>query len=200
MAADGGRSLVTAVAQRWPIRTLEERFMEKVVIDETTGCWVWQAAFTTGYAWFNVDGTPQLGHRVAYEMLVGPIPEWLTLDHLCRNRACVNPEHLEPVTLAENKRRGESPAAINARKTHCPQGHPYDEENTHVTTEGYRDCRTCARERHRQIAAADRAAREPCVCARPGCTNLIPVTARRDKVACSNACRLRLNRARRAAA
>ena len=88
-------------------------------------------------------------HRAIYEKFVGPIPDGLTIDHLCRNRLCVNPAHLEPVTLAANVLRGESLPAKNARKTHCPKGHPYDETNTHITKQGWRICKACNRERQR---------------------------------------------------
>ena len=79
-----------------------------------------------------------LAHRVAYELQVGPIPVGLQLDHLCRVRSCVNPAHLEPVTSAENTRRG-----LRAMKTHCPQGHPYAGENLLIRPTGQRRCRTC---------------------------------------------------------
>ncbi len=87
-----------------------------------------------------------LAHRIVYELTLGPIPAGLTLDHLCRVRPCVNPRHLEPVTLAVNVLRGESLPARNARKTHCPKGHPYDASNTYVNPRtGWRLCRACRR-------------------------------------------------------
>jgi hypothetical protein len=76
---------------------------------------------------------------------MGAVPEGLELDHLCRVRGCVNPKHLEPVTHRENLMRGESWSAVNARKTHCPEGHPYDETNTYIDGKGRRRCRECAR-------------------------------------------------------
>ncbi len=91
-----------------------------------------------------------LAHRLSYEAFVGPIVDNLTIDHLCRNRWCVNPTHLEAVPLATNVMRGESPPAKNARKTHCPKGHPYDESNTHVTSKGWRICKACNADRARQ--------------------------------------------------
>lgn len=90
--------------ERKPRPTLEERFWAKV--EKTDGCWLWQGYKTVmGYGRINVDGHAVGAHRVAYEMLVGPIPVALTLDHLCRNPGCVRPDHLEPVTLAENSLR-----------------------------------------------------------------------------------------------
>jgi hypothetical protein len=87
-------------------------------------------------------GNTRLVHRIAYEAERGSIPEGLVLDHLCRNRGCVNPWHLEPVTNIQNVMRGVSAFAINARKTECPQGHPYDDENTRIER-GSRICQTC---------------------------------------------------------
>lgn len=128
-----------------------ERFWPKVDLSGP-GCWLWTAGTNRdGYGSFRVgsqsDGTRRhvLAHRWAYEHLVGPIPEGLTIDHLCRVRHCVNPDHLEPVSHAENTRRGES--GRNQRiKTHCPQGHPYDEENTYMWND-HRYCRACQRAR-----------------------------------------------------
>jgi len=107
-------------------------------------CWIWTGAkANTGYGQLSVDGHPTYVHRLAYELLVGPIPDGLTIDHLCRIRACCCPGHLEAISLSENKRRGMSPAAINARRTHCIHGHPFDEANTRITPSGYRRCRRC---------------------------------------------------------
>jgi HNH endonuclease len=100
-----------------------------------------------GYGRIRVDGESRLVHRVAWQLFVGGIPDGLTLDHLCRNHACWRPGHLEPVTLAENKARGESPAVLNARKTHCARGHEYTPENTIYLSRGGRVCRECNRQR-----------------------------------------------------
>ena len=116
------------------------------------GCWLWSGYVQkSGYASYTkmVDGKRPLAHRFTYEALVGPIPEGMVLDHLCRNRACVNPSHLEPVSMQENILRGEGFAATNAQKTHCKHGHPFDDENTWVYR-GLRHCRTCRREADRK--------------------------------------------------
>jgi len=89
-------------------------------------------------------------HRFAYEALVGPIPEGLKLDHLCRNRACVNPDHTEPVTDRVNTLRGFGPTAMNARATHCSEGHEFTDENTYLNQSGSRVCLTCMRAAQRE--------------------------------------------------
>jgi len=129
-----------------PTRPLEERFWEKV--QPTGACWLWTAGTARGYGRFGVaTGDVQPAHRVAYELLVGPVPDGLVLDHLCRITQCVNPDHLEPVTDEENLARGypKPPPRHQEAKTQCPQGHPYDEANTYRTPAGHRRCRTCHR-------------------------------------------------------
>jgi len=146
-------------------KTTEERFWGKV--DRSGGadaCWRWTGRLDNGYGRFHMD-SPRLNaraHRVAYEMSIGPIPLGLTLDHLCRNRACVNPSHLEPVTWGENVLRGSGPTARHAKTTHCPHGHPYDAKNTYVSPKNDRRCRECdhvAKREARRKASAVRLAK-----------------------------------------
>jgi hypothetical protein len=113
-------------------------------VDPESGCWVWlRGTNGVGYGTLRRNGRDHYAHRWFYEKHVGPIPAGLELDHLCRNRLCCNPEHLEAVTRTENLRRGFGPAAINARKTHCVNGHPLSGTNLYVDPKGRRQCRTC---------------------------------------------------------
>lgn len=126
--------------------TTEELFWAKV--NKTEDCWVWTAGRDwDGYGQFHIKHQLILAHRYAYELLVGPIPEGLTIDHLCRNEGCVNPVHLEAVTIGVNVLRGNGPCAQNARKTRCMHGHPFDLFNTGYESDGHRWCRACKRER-----------------------------------------------------
>jgi hypothetical protein len=121
-----------------------DRFEAKV--RRTDGCWEWIGAkIPDGYGQMLWDGRLQLAHRISYEIAYGrPVPEGLTIDHLCRNRACVNPAHLEVVTMTVNVLRGIGPTAVNARKTHCVNGHPLDGSNLKWRSDGGRRCRVCA--------------------------------------------------------
>lgn len=125
------------------------RFHEKwVAVDE---CLIWTANVNSqGYGLFWLKDRKVLAHRLAYEMATGPIPDGLTIDHLCRTTRCVCPSHLEAVTHRENVRRGTSPAAIAGQRASCARGHVYDDANTYITRRGGRDCRACHRERERR--------------------------------------------------
>ena len=129
----------------WQQWDRERRALDGITFDD--GCWNWAGSLSR-YGYGRIRGKPErLAHRVVYELLVGPIPEGLQLDHLCRNPRCVRPDHLEPVTHRENLLRGETFAARHAGKTHCPAGHPYDDANTYISKRGQRKCRKCAAER-----------------------------------------------------
>lgn len=128
-----------------------DRFWSKV--EKTETCWLWKGTKSKStsdiYGAFprKIDGKTAVrrAHRVAYELVKGPIPDGLVIDHLCRNPLCVNPDHLEPVTQQENTLRGIGPSAKNAVKTECDKGHPFDDENTYWY-KGYRACKECKRE------------------------------------------------------
>lgn len=117
-----------------------ERILRYVSVD-TNGCWIWQASLKhgTGYAQITIARKVYGAHRVSYEAFVGPIPDGLHLDHLCRVRECVNPLHLEPVTPMVNNHR--SPIT-HGNETHCPQGHVYNDTNTYRAS-GRRYCKPC---------------------------------------------------------
>ena len=113
-------------------------------------CWTWRGSKTNeGYGTLAVAGRTVYAHRLSYETFVGPIPPDKQIDHLCRNRACVRPDHMEVVTRKENILRGESPTAKNARKMTCPRGHPLT-----PLANGYRHCQVCKTERTRASRAA----------------------------------------------
>ncbi len=128
-------------------------FTKKYVLMQT-GCWVWTHALTRGgYGQMGWKGKIMKAHRISYELKYGEIPQGLDIDHLCRNRKCVNPAHLEAVSRKVNVLRGTGLAAINAKKTHCIRGHLFDKANTYyqkrTPTRTKRTCRTCARTKKR---------------------------------------------------
>lgn len=113
-------------------------------IEITPTCWLWKGARTSrGYGQKSVASKGRQAHRVVWEVTRGPVPKGLVLDHLCRVRHCVNPDHLEPVTQRVNVLRGEAPAARLAAATECKRGHAFDVANTRRRPDGSRECRTC---------------------------------------------------------
>lgn len=131
-------------------RPLLNRFLDKVSPEPMSGCWLWTAHIRDdGYGDMGTgsltDGSRRTkqAHVVGYELFKGKIPNGLQLDHLCRNTACCNPDHLEAVTPKINVSRSQSVTSINKRKTHCKWGHEFTVENTYKTTYGGRACRLC---------------------------------------------------------
>lgn len=144
-------------------RPVVERFLEKFEIGPPEQCWEWKANLDVkGYGQFMVYRRGRAvvkyarAHRFSYEHFVGPIPDGLQLDHLCRNPRCVNPGHLEPVTEAENRRRGKN-GVLKVRRTHCKHGHALTPDNVYVKSDGFgtRQCRICtiAASRRRRLAS-----------------------------------------------
>jgi hypothetical protein len=138
-------------------------FHGKYVVEDAgfdSPCWMWRGnRDRDGYARFAAGEKRGFSraHQFAYEVLVGPVKGGLHLDHLCRNRRCVNPSHLEPVSVRENLMRGETYAASAAAKTHCKYGHPLSGENLYVPPgSGTRKCRECVRRRKREWRARQR--------------------------------------------
>ncbi len=144
-----------------PRTPTEIRFWSKV--EKTESCWLWKGATARyGYFWSGERtprGNPRTvkAHRWAYEHLRGPIPAGLTIDHLCKTTACVNPSHMEVVPAGENALRGDGPAALNARKTHCIRGHKLAGDNL-VIEGAQRKCRTCRNDAQRRRYYARKAA------------------------------------------
>lgn len=144
------------------------RLMDKVEI-LPSGCWKWTAYINAdrGYGRFDLDRKKIPAHHASYILLVGEIPDGMELDHLCRNRWCVNPEHLEPVTHPENMRR--------TRKAHCRKGHLFTPENTRDDSAGRRRCKTCEKDRSRKSRAKSAAAKTPAA-TRPDFSFSLPIS------------------------
>ena len=124
------------------------------------GCWEWPFGTDgAGYGRVRQGGRYTPAHRIAYEVFVGPVPDGLEIDHLCRVRGCFRWDHLEAVPHRVNVLRGEGPAAVNARKAECPRGHPLAGENLIVRADGRRNCRTCRRVANRAAKRAWKARR-----------------------------------------
>lgn len=135
-----------------------DRFNAKISRGE---CWEWTGGLTpAGYGKFWLDGRTVLAHRLSYELHVGPIPPGMQLDHLCRRRSCVRPDHLQPVTIRDNLLRGvDTLAALNVAKTHCRNGHEFTDANTYRPPDGSRVCRECQRAKDRRRYWKARAAK-----------------------------------------
>jgi len=135
----------------------ESLFWQKV--EKTESCWLWSGYLNAdGYGEFRSKFlTTRLAHRIAYGLDKGELPN-MPLDHLCRHRHCVNPDHLEPISVEANTRRGSSGTEQSSR-TECPQGHPYNEENT-IRQGNKRKCRACHNQRNRELRARKKAERE----------------------------------------
>ena len=137
------------------LESLPERLQRKITVSEN-GCWLWFPVRKDGYTLAYWEGTRPLGHRLVWELLVGPIGEGMQLDHvkeLCESKNCVNPAHLEEVTPLENTRR----SGGNNSKTHCPEGHEYTPENTYLRKDRlHRECKICTTARNREWWARNR--------------------------------------------
>lgn len=136
---------------------IRARLEDAYIPDPNSGCWLWTRSTRHGYGALTVGNKSRSAHRVSYEAHVGPIPEGLHIDHLCRVRCCVNPAHMEPVTLAENTRRGmggQRARESRLARTHCKFGHPFAGDNLLIDRfSGARVCKTCRLERKRKYNA-----------------------------------------------
>ena len=127
---------------------LRERLLERISPEPNTGCWLWTGVLrNTGYGELSFQKKKLLAHRASYEIFIGPIPDGLCLDHLCRQRSCINPDHLEAVSMRTNLLRGVGVGAVNAVKTHCPKGHPLADAYHY---RGERHCAECCQIRSKE--------------------------------------------------
>lgn len=138
-----------------------ERFWSRVEVHHPAGCWEWNGSFSPGgygrISYQDQDKNHHYpAHRVAYRLLIGPIPNDLVLDHLCRNPRCVNPDHIDVVTFDENIRRGYGLSGKHTQRPRCIHGHDFTPENTYYYGNGYRQCKTCRRIRARAHREAGR--------------------------------------------
>ena len=137
-----GKNLAQQLGKLKGIKDMNQTQIDRLVskFEVQDGCWEWRGSKSpTGYGKLSLWDWARYAHRVVYELLRGPIQDGLEIDHLCRNRGCVNPDHLEPVTKVENLRRGVGAGGLNARKMFCPKGHNYKT----INDRGWRRCGTC---------------------------------------------------------
>ena len=133
-------------------RDLERRLLHNIKLGDIPvlrpdlgKCWGWTKATAEGYGVISVKNRLSQAHRIAYELWIDKIPSGLVIDHLCRNTICINPKHLEPVTVRENILRGVGGPAVNSKKTHCIRGHLLQGDNLFVSKKGKRWCKICRR-------------------------------------------------------
>lgn len=138
----------------------ESRLLSKVEKDLETGCWNFTGSrLPSGYGILWNGKRPTGAHRISFQLFRGEIPLSMEIDHICNNRACVNPDHLQAISHKENILKSSALMGVNARKTHCKRGHPLDGENLHVTPLGARQCKACLRMHARNAKARRRNAR-----------------------------------------
>jgi HNH endonuclease len=165
MAHGTGSAVIRTTPVIYVTTAQRERLFSRLVID-SSGCLLWTGNLDKyGYGRIQVgsriNGTNRMltAYQVMYALFVGPVPDGLELDHLCRVRRCAAPDHLEPVTHRANLLRGNTLNARHSAATHCPQNHEYDLLNTYFTAEGWRSCRACWTDSNRRRAAAKAAQR-----------------------------------------
>ena len=149
--SDASRGRVGGKPTRFAYQHGTRKYSNPYVEDPDSGCWIWQGTKTPrGYGTCQRNGKGVYAHRLYWEQANGPIPDGLTIDHLCNNPSCVNPDHIALATQYDNMMRGSGPSAVNARKTHCVRGHEFTPDNTYISKTGKRRCRACGAEDHRR--------------------------------------------------